>query len=312
MLFLRRTVAALLIASAMISGCSSISPASSGKMKVVATTMLVGDVVRTIGGDRIDVTVLIPANVDEHAYEPTAREVASAADADIVFISGAGLERFIEQMMINAGGSSRLVSVSDGITLLSGPANVEAQAEDNHTAEEGSGDPHVWTDPHNVLIWVDNIEKALIEVEPSSAAYFQENAASYRQQLKDLDAWVVEHVAAVPESQRRLVTDHLVFTYFASRYGFEQVGAIVPGYSTAAAPSAQELAALEDHIQSMNVPVIFVGATVNQSLASRVAQDTGTQLVQIYTGSLTGPDGDAPTYIDYMKYNVNAIVTALK
>jgi ABC-type Zn uptake system ZnuABC Zn-binding protein ZnuA len=118
-------------------------------------------------------------------------------------------------------------------------------------------------------------------------------------------------VAQVPAERRKLVTDHTVFTYFAARYGFTQVGAIVPNYSTAAASSAQEMAALETAIQQQNVPAIFVGNTVNPSMAERVAQDTGTRLVPILTGSLTAQNGKGPTYIDFMKYNVTQIIQGL-
>jgi ABC-type Zn uptake system ZnuABC Zn-binding protein ZnuA len=109
-----------------------------------------------------------------------------------------------------------------------------------------------------------------------------------------------------------LVTDHTVFTYFASRYGFEQVGAVVPGFSSLSSPSAQQLAALHDSIRELGVPAVFVGNTANNTLSERVAQDTQVKLVQVVTGSLTGADGPAPTYLEYMRYNVNAFVNALK
>jgi ABC-type Zn uptake system ZnuABC Zn-binding protein ZnuA len=311
-------VLVLVLFGLIVSACSSPEQqskagenASGSRLKVVATTTIVGDVVRSVGGENVEVSVLIPTGVDEHAYEPTAREVATASDANLIFINGAGLEPFIERMMKNAGGSARLIAVSEGVPLLQGQISGEsASVDDDHAGEEG--DPHVWTDPNNVLIWVDTIEKTLREEDPDHAGDYQKNAATYREQLKSLDAWVLEQVSQIPKEKRLLVTDHMVFTYFASRYGFQQVGAIVPGYSTAAAPSAQEIAALEDTIRTMNVPAIFVGNSVNQDLADRVTRDTGTQLVEIRTGSLTAEDGPAPSYIDYIRYNVNAIVTALK
>ena len=135
---------------------------------------------------------------------------------------------------------------------------------------------------------------------------------AYRQELIDLDQWILEQVAQIPEANRELVTDHQLFIYFANRYGFEQIGAIVPGYSTLSEPSAQELAQLEDAIRELGVRAIFVGNTVNPALAQRVANDTGTKLVFLYTGSLTEATGPAPTYLDYMRFNVQAIVEALK
>jgi len=142
--------------------------------------------------------------------------------------------------------------------------------------------------------------------------FFITNAAAYRRELTALDAWIVEQIAQIPAARRVLVTDHVVFGYFAAHYGLEQLGAVVPGYSTLAQPSAREMAALEDATRAYDVPAIFVGSTVNPALAQRVAEDTGMQLVFVYTGSLTAPDGDAATYLAYMRYNVTAVVEALK
>lgn len=303
-------LAALLVFPLLLSACAPGGPSAAGKLNVVATTTIVGDVVRQVGGDQIALSVMIPPNVDEHGYEPTPQDAAKVADADLVFINGAGLEQFIEKLMKNAAGKAKLVTVSDGIALLQGPVEDEPANSAGSTAL--AGDPHIWMDPKNVLAWVENIRKALSAADPAHAAQYQANADRYRQQLKDLDAWIRQQVAPLPQERRRLVTDHMIFTYFASEYQFEQVGAVVPGYSTLAAPSAQELAALEDHIRKLGVPVIFVGNTVNPALAERVAQDTHTRLVHILTGSLSDANGPAPTYLEYMKYNVNAVVTALK
>lgn len=304
--------AILLSACAPVSNSTSIAPntGDSGKLTIIATTTIVGDVVRNVGGDAIELFVLIPTGVDEHGFEPTPQDIARVSQADMVFINGAGLEGFVEKLVQNSGDSLQLVSASDGIELQHGAEHEgeEHEGEDEH--EEG--DPHVWTDPNNVLIWVNNIEKALVDADPANAATYQKNAGAYRQQLKDLDIWVRQQVEQVPPDRRKLVTDHTVFTYFANRYGFEQIGAVVPGYSTLSSPSAQELAALEDSIKALGVPAVFVGNTVNPAAAERVAKDTQTRLVHILTGSLTEEGGPAPTYLKYVRYNVQAIVEALQ
>lgn len=279
------------------------------KLQVVATTTIVADVVAQIGGDAIELTALLPPKADPHSYQPTPQDLARVADAQVLFISGAGLEAFIQDLLENSGTTARQVALSEGIQLLETAAGDEHQ-EDDHA--EHPGDPHVWMDPNNILIWVDHIERVLIELDSQNAAFYQQNAAAYRQTLRDLDQWIVNQVDQIPPSRRVLVTDHQVFTYFAARYGFEQIGAIVPGFSTLSEPSAQELAKLEDTIRDMGVAAIFVGNTVNPSLAKRVADDTGTRLVQFYTGSLTDPSGPAATYVEYMRFNVQAIVGALK
>jgi ABC-type Zn uptake system ZnuABC Zn-binding protein ZnuA len=173
-------------------------------------------------------------------------------------------------------------------------------------------DPHTWTDPNNVIIWVQAIAQSLSEIDPQNAQIYQANAERYRSELEQLDGWIAAETSQVPEAQRVLVTDHLVMGYFGERYGFEQVAALIPGYSSMAQPSAQELAALEEAIRTYQVPAIFVGNTVNPELAQRVAADTGTQLVLIYTGSLSEPGGEAGTYLEYMRYNTDAMVNALK
>ncbi len=284
-------------------------PDTSGKLPVVATTTIVGDVVQNVGGQNINLVVLIPPGTDEHGYQPTPQDTVKVSQARLVFMNGAGLEQFIEKLMQNASGNdssgaSKLVSVSDGVPLLVGPA-LEGET-------QSGGDPHVWTDPNNVLVWVDNIEKALSAADPAHSAGYHKNAEAYRQQLRDLDQWIAAQVNQVPANKRKLITDHLIFTYFAHRYGFEQVGAVVPGYSSAASPSAQELAALESAIQKQGVPAIFVGNTVNPALSERVTQDTHTKLVTILTGSLSEKNGPGATYVEYMKYDVGQVVGALK
>ena len=167
-------------------------------------------------------------------------------------------------------------------------------------------------DPNNVIIWVDNIERAMSEMDPENSDSYRANAASYRQALTDLADWLSGQVAQIPQANREMVTDHQVFGYLAARYGFNQIGAVIPGYSTLSEPSAQELAALETAIRDLGVQAIFVGNTVNPALTRRVAEDTGVQLVTLYTGSLTPQGEPASTYLDYMRYNANAIIDALK
>jgi ABC-type Zn uptake system ZnuABC Zn-binding protein ZnuA len=212
------------------------------------------------------------------------------------------------QARSNAGGQAQVVYLADGIDLLD-------VSTDQHTDENGhhnEADPHVWTDPNNVLVWVASIQNTLGELDPDNAAIYQANADQYGQELQQLDAWIREQVAQIPTEIREIITDHLVFGYFADEYGFTQVGAILPGYSTLAEPSAQELAQTEDAIRDLGVKALFVGETVNSQVAKQVALDTGLQLVFLNTGSLSEEGGQADSYLDYIRYNVEAIVNALK
>jgi len=167
-------------------------------------------------------------------------------------------------------------------------------------------------DPNNVRVWTRNIAAVLSEMDPANAAAYQANAERYDQTLQTLDAWVQEQIAQIAPENRQMVVDHDAFSYFTQRYGFETVGTVVPGYSTMSAPSAQELAQLEDAIRQLGVKADFVGSTVNPALAEQVAADTGTQLVFLFTGSLSEPGGDADTYENFVRHNVSAIVEALR
>jgi ABC-type Zn uptake system ZnuABC Zn-binding protein ZnuA len=178
--------------------------------------------------------------------------------------------------------------------------------------QSGGADPHVWFDPHNVIVWTHNVAHTLSGLDPGHAGTYQANADAYEAELRALDGWIREQLAQVPEENRQLVTDHTVFSYLAHRYGFEQIGAVFPGYSTLAEPSAQDLAALQDAIEEFDVQAVFAGLTVNPDLAERVAEDTGTQLVFLYVGSLSEPGGPADDYLSFMRYNVSAIAEALR
>ena len=293
----------------LATACRPALPAEGDALRVVATTNILADVVAVVGGDSIELSVLLPVGADPHSFEPSPREVAAVSQADLVFANGVGLEIFLQPLLESAGGEAELVTVSDGVETI---AFEEIHPEGEAGEEHGEEDPHVWMDPNNILVWVDNIVNALARRDPANATSYEANAEAYKAELCALDEWIAAEVAELPEAQRELVTDHDALGYFARRYGFELVGAVVPGYSTLAQPSAQELAALEDAIAAYGVPAIFVGADVNPALAERVAEDTGVQLVILYLASLTEADGPAPTYLDMMRYSVSAIVEALK
>jgi ABC-type Zn uptake system ZnuABC Zn-binding protein ZnuA len=282
-----------------LAACRGRPPASQDRLSVVATTNIVGDVVEAVGGEGISLHVLVPRGADPHSFELAPQDLAAVADADLVFTNGVGLEGALEAPVRNAA-RGPVVAVCDGVELRT-------------TADEhGDADPHVWFDPQRVLVWVDNIERALSEADPGRRDLFAANAAAYREQLRDLDAWVAQQVAQVPPERRKLVTDHDVLGYFAERYGFEQVGTVIPGLSTLAEPSAQEMAELEQTVQRLGVPAVFVGSTVSPALADRLAQDTGVKVVHLYTGSLSEPGGPADSYLALMRYDVTAIVEALR
>ncbi len=308
-----RNLLIFIFASLLLVACGSVeSPAAdNGKLTVVATTSIVADVVSNIGGEHINVDILLPVGADPHSFDPTPQDIAKVADADIVFANGAGLEIFIAHLLESANAEEKMIEVSEGIMLLEHP-NAEVEDDDHDDHEGELGDPHTWTDPNNVIIWVENIEAALSKADPANAQSYATNAIAYKTELEEIDSWIREEIAQIPEENRKIVTDHRLIGYYVDEYGLEMAGAIIPGYSSLSEPSAQELAAIEDAIGDLGVSAIFVGNTVNSNLSERVAEDTGVALVFFYTGSLSPADGDAPTYLEYLRYNTNAFVNALK
>ena len=287
-------------------------PVETGKLKVIATTTIVGDVVRQVGGDLIELGVLLPVGTDPHSFDPTPQDVARVADADVVIANGVGLEEFLDPLIESAGAEAQVVYVSEGIDFLVSAGDEQDQdlEREEHYAE--SLDPHTWTDPNNVIVWVQNVERILNELDPDNTNAYTENAEQYIDVLRALDAWIRDQVVQIPEANRKLVSDHAIFGYYAEEYGLEQVGVLVPGYSTLSEPSAKDIAAIEDVIAELGVKAVFVGNTVNPSLGERVAEDTGTELVFVYTGSLSNPGGEADSYRAYMRFNTEAFVDALR
>jgi ABC-type Zn uptake system ZnuABC Zn-binding protein ZnuA len=291
------------------------------RLRVVATTSIAAEVVRSVAGDEVDLAPLLPFGADPHTYEPTPQDVRALAQAHVVFVNGLGLEPFLAGALESAGGRAVVISLSEGIEPLalgSDEGQADAAEGEQHAVESEDGhhhggvDPHVWLDPLNVARWAENAAAALAALDPARADHYRGNADAYTAVLRGLDVWIRGQVAQISEADRKLVTDHDELGYFANRYGFEIVGALIPAYSSAAEPSAQELSQLETTIRELGTRAVFVGTGVNQELAARVAEDTGVRLVPLYTHSLSGPEGPATSYRTLMEYNVNAIVEALR
>lgn len=277
-------------------------------LRVVATTTIIGDVVGAIGGEAIELRVLLPPGADPHSFEPTPQDAAAVARADVVFGNGLGLETFLASLLEDTGADTPVISLSDGIQ----PRQMEEGHEPGGEEHEGGVDPHVWLDPLNVVQWAHRIESTLSELDPPHAAGYAARATQYEGALHELHGWIQDQVAQIPADRRLLVTDHAVLGYMADRYGFRQVGALIPSFSSLAEPSARDIAALEQTIAELNVPAIFVSTSANPDLAQRLAEDAAIRVIRLYTGSLSDPDGPAGSYLDLMRYDVSAIVEALR
>ncbi len=275
-------------------------------LKVIAAETFLADIAQNVAGNREKIEALMPIGVDPHGFEPTPTDVAKVADSTVLIVNGAGFEEFLTKLLQNAGGQRAVLEASAG--LMSRQLHEGEIADPDHV-----GDPHFWLDPNNVIKYVENIRDGLSSADPEGAAVYAANAEAYIAKLKELDRWIADRVKEVPEANRLLVTNHESFGYFADRYGFKIIGTVVPSISSDSAPSAQQLAQLIDRIKATGAKAIFLETGTNPQLAEQVARETGSKVVtNLYSHSITDASGPAPTYIDMMKFNTNAIVDALK
>lgn len=274
------------------------------KLRAMATTSILADVVAQVGGDRIEVDSLMPPRLDPHSYTPAPDDLKRLNDADIIFVNGLGLEEALLPVLENLDRPVPVVSVNVGVT----PAAPEGEADNAHTAR----DPHTWFNPANVKIWAQNIGDALAALDPAHAGAYAAAVTAYQAQLDALDRDIRASLASIPERRRKLVTDHDDLGYFADAYGFTVIGSVIPSLSTMAAASAQEMARLQDQIEAAGVPAIFVGTTVNPQVAQQMARDLGIVVVPIYTDSLSEAGGPAATYLALMRSTAKSIAEALQ
>jgi manganese/iron transport system substrate-binding protein len=290
------------------------------KLRVVATTNLVGDVVAQIGGDHIELSTLLAPGTDPHAYQLAPADRQLLEDADVLLINGLGLEAGMLPVLDELDNSVPVVAVSIGIETIEfggheGEAAEHEEAEhegEEHEHHHEGADSHTWQSVPNVIVWTENIALALSALDPAHADAYTAAATDYHAELEALNSELHSLVDTLPVEQRKVVTDHDSLGYLAHEYGFTVVGTVIPSLSTVASASAQELAALEEQIANEGVKAIFVGTTVNPQVAEQLAADRGIKVVPIYTDSLSDANGPAPTYVEFMRFNLQTIVDALR
>jgi zinc/manganese transport system substrate-binding protein len=318
----RRLLPALVLALA-VAGCGGDGGAEPtgecGDTLVVATTTVLGDVVRQIVGDQGRVEVLMPVGADPHSFQASAAQAASLRQADLVVANGAGLEGGLQDVIAAAAADGvAVIEAASFVELLPFEAHEdegeahEHEGED-HEHEDGTVDPHLWTDPARMAEVAAGIGEALAAADPACAAVHRAAAAAYAEELLDLDAEIEASLAAVPPEQRKLLTNHHALGYFADRYGFEVIGAIIPGGATLAEPSPADLAELVDILRQAGVRAIFAETTQSADLAEALAAELGGQVavVSLYTGSLGEAGSGADTYIGMQRSNAERIAAAL-
>lgn len=267
------------------------------ELSVLAAETFLADIAQNVAGERVAVESILPLDLDPHTYEPTPQDLVKITNSQLLIVNGAGFEFWMDELIENRGGEQLVIEASEGLAESS----------------ERPGDPHFWLDPVSVITYVENIRDGLSTVDPAGEPVYRRNAAAYIDELKMLDVWIMDDVKQLPKERRILVTNHESFGYYADRYGFEIIGTIIPSASTGSSPSAQQLVQLVDEIRRTNAPAIFLESGSNPQLAEQVARETDVKVIgDLYTHSISPPDGAAPSYLDMMMYNTRTIVEALK
>ncbi len=299
-----------LAAALGLAACAPAAPADPGRLAVVATFSILGDLVKNVAGDRADVLVLVGPDGDAHSYEPAPGDSRALAEADLIFENGLEFESWLDDLYTSSGSQAARVAVSDGITPLEAGEHAEAADEHGH----GEFDPHLWQSVPNAIQMVRNIAAALAAADPANADAYRANADAYLAQLDELQRYIENQVASLPAGRRKLVTNHDTFAYFAQAYGFTIVGDALGAISTEGGePSAAQMAQLADLIRAEGVPALFAENVEGSQVIERLAQETGVKIgPPLYTDALGRPGTSGDTYLRLMRYNVDSIVGALR
>jgi zinc/manganese transport system substrate-binding protein len=268
-------------------------------LKVVASFTVLADVAKEVGGSNVEVQSLVPPDGDPHEYEPTPNDAKNLKAADLVFVSGEGLEGWLDRLISGSGYTGKPVVVSDGV-------NARTMEEDGKTVT----DPHVWNSPVNVEVWVKNIEKAYETSDPQDAAKFQANAEKYTKKLAALDAYAHGKLDPIPQDKRKVLTSHDAFGYFGREYGVTFLAPL--GLSTEGEASAGGVAKLIEQIKQEGVRVYFFENSNDPRLVKQIAKATGAKAGgELYVEALSKKDGPAATYEKMFRYNVDQLASAM-
>jgi ABC-type Zn uptake system ZnuABC Zn-binding protein ZnuA len=273
------------------------SAAQAAPLAVSATTTVIADIVRTVGGSRVTVSVMVPAGADAHTFQPTTGSIRSLTRSRQLFANGAGLEPWLPRLTAAAPAVP--------VTLLTRGLKLNTV--------QGAPDPHAWWDLRLAAGYARTVADTLTRLDPAGRTTYQHQLNSYEAQMTALDAYAARQFASLPAARRQLVTNHDSLNYLAARYGLTVVGAVFPGLGTEREPSARELAALVTAVRQSGARVIFTENTVNARLAQTLASETGSRVAPpLYTDAL-GPAGSAgDTLLRAYRATVDTIVKALR
>jgi zinc/manganese transport system substrate-binding protein len=289
-------LAALLALPLLASGGAQ---AAEGKLKIVASFSILGDIVRNVGGDRVAVTTLVGPDGDAHVFEPTPADARAVAAADLVFVNGLGFEGWMDRLIHASGYQGPLVVASDGVPS-------RTMDEEGRTVT----DPHAWQDLGNGRRYVENIASALAAADPQGASTYRAAAAAYEAELAAKDKWVREELASVPAERRRIITSHDAFGYFGAAYGVTFLAPV--GVSTEDEPSAAGMAQLIRQMKREGVRVVFFENMTNPKLIETLASEAGARVGgTLYADALSPAGGPADTYLKMFDNNLPQLRAAM-
>ena len=289
----RPALGALLIIGSLVA-CGG-PPSDAGGVAVVATTTQVGSVVAEVGGDAIDLTVLLEPGIEAHDFEISPADGAAIEGAELIVKSGAGLETWLDDALATIGGEDRVVDLSEGIEL--------------RESADGETDPHYWMSAPNAILMVEHARDALVEAAPGAADGIEQRADVLIGRLEAADAEIRELIDEIPPDRRKVVTDHDALGYFIDEYGLEFLGSVFPSLDVSADPSARDIEELVTLIRENDVHAIFSESAVNPQLAEAVAAETGATLSDetLYTDSLGAPGSGADTLDGMLLHNARVL-----
>ncbi|MBM7342808.1 metal ABC transporter substrate-binding protein [Pantoea coffeiphila] len=269
-------------------------------VQAVASFSVLADIVQNVGGEHVVVKSLVGPNGDPHSFEPTPKDSQSLAHADLVFVSGLGMEGWMDRLITSSGYKGQTIVASSGI-------NTRKMEEDGKTIT----DPHAWNSMQNGVIYATNVMNALIAADPTDAAYFRQQGNAYIEQLKKLDSWAQQQFAQIPQSKRKVLTSHDAFGYFGQRYGVSFLSPV--GFSTESEASASDVASLINQLKKEKINAWFIENQTDPRLVKQIASATGAkQGGELYPEALTEKGGEADSYVAAFKHNVTAMVASMK
>ena len=300
---IRRYSCAFIAALAVLS--TSLPALAQEKLRVLATFSILGDFVKNVGGDRVEVSTLVGPNSDAHVYSPAPADAKKVAAAKVVITNGLGFEGWMARLVRASGSKANPVVATKGIK----PRKQAAHGH-SHGHSHDNTDPHAWQSVANAKVYVTNILAALIAADPAGRATYEANAKAYLEKLDALDKDVREAVATIPQERRRIITSHDAFGYFQAAYGIEFVAP--QGVSTESEASARDVGRIITQIKRQKIPAVFLENVTDPRLIQRIAAESGAKVGgQLYSDALTDEKGAAPTYIDMIRHNIKQLTSAL-